>query len=204
MDSKLTIMELEVLTAYLPNYSARLHVREISRLIKRSHRSVSIALQSLEKKGVVRHEVAGRNKQYGLSFMNFLTREYVRNAEFFRTAIFMEKHFIVKRMLSEILIKAGSTPFAIFGSYAKSEEREGSDIDILVIKDGHEKRLVEGIRKFFSLHNKEVHIQQATQAKFEAGMRENDNLVVEIMRSHVILNHIEVFVEMFWRYYEGK
>jgi len=27
---------------------------------------------------------------------------------------------------------------------------------------------------------------------------------VEIMRNHVILNHIEVFVEMFWRYYEGK
>lgn len=203
MDKKvyIKIAEMETLKVYLPDYSARFHVRGISRAIKRNHRTISLALKSLESKGVTKHETLGKNKQYFLNFHNFLTKEYIKNTEFYYSMLFIEKHFIIKKMLTEISTKMKGTPLLIFGSYAKGEETKESDIDMLILKDKDWKPLVNSIKEFSARHNMKIHIIEMTQQHFESGAKEKENLIMEIMNNHVILNNVELFVHMFWDYY---
>lgn len=205
MDKKLSkspqASELEVLKFYLGDYTSRLHVRKISRLAGANHRTVSLALQRLEKKGIMKHEAVGRSKQYFLNLDNFLSKEYIKNAESYLAIRLIERHFMIKKLLAELSPVLKNTPVILFGSYAKGKETKESDLDILVIKTGKEQTVIKKIEGFAELYNVQIQVQKSTQRNFELGVREKDNLAVEIMRNHVILNNSELFVDILWRYY---
>ena len=145
----------------------------------------------------------GRSKQYFLNFNNILTKEYIRNAESFKFISFIEKHFIIKKLLNNIHSYMNNVPVIIFGGYAKNEESRESDLDVLIIYK-NEKNILDKIKEFSKLYNLKIHIQKFTQKQFEQGIKEKDNLVIEIMHNHIILNNVDFFVDIFWRHYHAK
>lgn len=195
---------LEILALYLSDYAARMHVRQISRWLSRNHRTVSLALKRLEKQGIMKHEDVGKNKQYFLNLDNVLTRDCLKNAESLKSMEFLEKHFILKKLLTELSLDMRDTALMLFGSYAKGEETKGSDIDLLILKDKTERKILKNITEFAARHNINIQIQKTTQEQFELAIREKDNLVVEIMKHHVILNNAELFIDIFWRYFHER
>lgn len=199
--TKFTDIELRILTLYLPDYNLSIHVREISRILKKNHRTISLALKKLEDKGIMIYKNVGRSKQYFLNFNNILTKEYIKNVESFKFISFIEKHFAVKKLLNDLSPNIKFIPIIVFGSYAKEEENKESDLDILII---NEKKISDKIKEFSKLYNLKVYIHKFTQKQFENGIKEKDNLVIEIMHNHIILNNIDFFVDIFWRHYHAK
>lgn len=208
MDKKVSFIfrgvELEIVGLYLSDYSAKLHVRQVSRLLRANHRTVSLALKRLEERGVMKHETVGKNKQYFLNVDNLVTKEYLKNAESIRTIKLLEKHHVIKKLLTELAPELKNTPLILFGSYVKGEEKKGSDIDILLIKNGNEGGIINKINEFSKRHKITIQVQKTTQEQFEAGVKEKDNLVVEIIKNHVTLNNAEVFVDILWRYFNAR
>ena len=197
-------IELEILGLYLSDYAAKFHVREISRILDANHRTISLALKALENKGVMKHEIAGKNKQYFLILDNFLTKEYIRNAESAKKIKLLDKYFVIKKLLAELSEDLKGTPMILFGSYSKGEEAKDSDVDILILKDGKEQKIENIIKEFAKRHNIEIQLQKMTGNQFESGIRERDNLIVEIVNNHIILNGSEFFVDMLWRNFHER
>ncbi len=194
-------IELEIISLYLSDYKTKIHIREIARRINKNHRTVLLALKRLETSGVMKYETVGKSKQYFLNISNVITKDYIRNSESFKTRKLLETQFIFKKLLTELSQDLANTPILLFGSYAKGEETKKSDIDVFIIKDASKKSIINKIHEFFSRHGLNVQIQKSTQMEFEEAIKERDNLVIEILKSHIILNNIELFVDIFWRYY---
>lgn len=196
-------LEMRVMRIYTSDYSAKIHVREISRMVKASHRTVSSILSRLESRGIMRREQVGRSTQYSLNFENTITKDYIKAAESFWKIRFLEKHFTIKKLIGEISNDLKNTPLILFGSYAKGRETKESDIDILIVKTGEEKLAAKKISEFAETYKINIQLQKASPENFEAGVKERDNLVVEIMKSHIILNNADFFVDIFWRNFNG-
>jgi len=196
-------LEMRVMKIYISDYAAKIHVREISRMVKASHRTVSSILSRLESRGIMRHEQVGRSKQYSLNFENVTTKDCIKAAESFWKIRFLEKHFTMKKLIGEISDNLKNTPLILFGSYAKGSETKESDIDILILKTGEEKLAVKKISEFAETYKIDIQLQKASPESFEAGVKERDNLVVEIMKSHIILNNVDFFVDVFCRNLHG-
>lgn len=196
-------MEWSILGLYLADYSSGLHVRAISRLLAANHRTVSLALKRLESRGVAFHKVTGRNKVFFLNLNNIITKEYIKRAESFKLQKLVERKFTIKKLLEELSMLAKSTPLILFGSYAKEKDTEESDIDLLIIEDENEKSIIKNIQEFVSVYKIEAQIQTSSIQDFEAGLREGDNPIMEIVKDHVILNSSEIFVDILWRHFHG-
>jgi len=187
------VQELKVMQPFCADYRSSFHVRQIASMLRMNHATAALALKSLEKKNVLKSRQEGRNKKYCLNLDNFLAKSYVENAESARTAAYFERHFIIKKMLSEFMPSVfRETPVILFGSYAKESFTDNSDIDILVIK------LLE---EFGARHNKKIQIQKMNQDNFEKSLMKKDALVMEIAKNHIILNNIPLIVDILWRHY---
>ncbi|MCK4428882.1 MAG: nucleotidyltransferase domain-containing protein [Candidatus Aenigmarchaeota archaeon] len=198
-------IELEILKFYLGDYLEGNYARQIARLLEKNHRTVSLALAGLEEKGILNHKMVGRVKEYYINFESPLTRDYLINAEFLQNMKFMEKHFFYKKLLTELTPNLlMSAPVILFGSYAKGEETSRSDIDLLIIRDGNENKVMGAIKEFADRHNKEVHLHKMKKEDFESGLKEKDHFVIEILKNHIIWNNSPLFVDIFWRYFYGK
>lgn len=196
--------ELDIISLYLSDYKRKIHLREIARLLNANHRTIALTLQKLEEKQILIFETIGKNKLYSLNINNISTREYITCTESVQKMKFFEKHFLFKKLLTQLspfLEKQNNVlPIIIFGSYAKATEEKDSDIDILLFKDMKGKDLGIKIKEFAKQYNKTIQIQEATREQFEAGLWEKDPLVMEIVNHHIILNNNQFFIGMLWMY----
>ena len=204
MNTLLSNLELNILSLYMADYGVRLHVREIARLLKANHRTVSLALQRLEKNRVMDSGMVGKSKQYYLKLDASVTKEFIKSAESYKSISILSTNFLIKKLMNELLLTLRTTPVFLFGSYAKGTETKESDIDIVIIKDNNEPHITKVLRDFAQRHNKTVQIQNLSKEQFESGVRRKDHLVIEIVKNHIMLNNNEYFIDVLWRYYHER
>lgn len=194
--------ELDVLQPFCVDYRARFHVRQIAALLKMNHATAALALKRLESRNILKSEQEGRNKKYWLNLDNPSAEQYVKSMENARTAVFLENHFIFKKMVGELTPAIfRETPIILFGSYAKGSYNKESDIDILIIKDRNGEKIIKPLSEFGMRHGKKIQTQEMTQDDLENGLRQKDTLVLEVVKNHIILNNSDKIVNILWRYY---
>ncbi len=201
MDKKVSgIRDYEVIVPYLGNYGAGFHIREIARRMSMNHRTVLLALNSLEKQGIVKHQTSGRNKVFYLNVDNPRTKDHVRDVESYRLGRTLNDNPTIRELYSSLLSPPiPETPIVLFGSYAKGEQDKKSDIDLLLLeKNG---RILDAIRKFELKYGIKVHVQILSQDKLEKGFGEKEALLFEIASNHIILNNQNAFVNILWRHF---
>lgn len=199
MDRRRGEKELLVLKPYLGDYRQRFHVRQIAEMLRMNHRTVSLALQRLEKQGVVSYAMEGRNKRYFLVLDKPLAKDVLVSAETEQKLALFRKHFVLEKLFAELGPEMKDSLVAVFGSYAKGEETKGSDIDIALIGSG--RQLVNKIKEFSGRHNKTMHVQSLTRKSFEEGLKRKDALITEIIKNHVVINSAQLFVDIMWRHF---
>ncbi len=208
MDKKspncLVHLESEIIENYCSDYSKKMHVREIARLMNANHRTVSLALQKLERTKIMKYQLAGKNKIYFLNLDNILTKKFLESVELMKTVKFIERYFIIKKLLAEASKDIRSAPLIVFGSYAKGSEKKESDLDIMIIKGKNETLIIKKLEELSKHYNIKLHIQKTDSENFEKGLRDKDYLIIEIVKNHVILNNAEFFVDVLWRYYHER
>ncbi len=198
MSGKVFINEriLEIIELYLDDYGKKIHGREISRRLKANQRTTLQHINRLVKINVLNTNIVGKAKQYTINKENPIAKEYLKQAEIFKKMKLLARKFIIHKLLKEI--KPENTPMILFGSYAKETERKDSDIDLLLIKDKHEKKIMKKIKEFEKRQNKKIQVQRMTEKYFTDGM-EKDHLIIEIIKNHTILSNTDFLVDKMWK-----
>lgn len=173
-------------------------MREIARDIQIDVKAVGLQLKRLEKVNVLSSVLKGRNKEYRLNLSNPVTVFYIILAEVFASIRYLGRNFLIKKLASEIDNKIEGT-IILFGSFAKGEATEESDIDLFIISE--RKVDTDAVSEVGTLINRQVTIKSASKKQFLKWLMDNDPLIKEVVLNHIVLKGVDDLVEIMWRYY---
>jgi uncharacterized protein len=106
--------------------------REIAGIIGYSHNAARSALEDLERSGLVIHRQAGRANLYSLDEDNVVVTDILSSAFLVEDGLLGGVASIISKWIGSDL-----SSIILFGSIARGEEDQGSDIDVVVVlKDG--------------------------------------------------------------------
>ena len=128
-----------LLAYYFTNPSARHHLRDLADRLGIDPSNLSKELARLEREGLFRSEVNGRQKYFQLNRGYPLLKE-VRNI----VAKTVGAAPLMARSLKKIV---GIEEAYLYGSFARNQQDTASDIDVLVIGVPSEEVLAEAVRK---------------------------------------------------------
>src|SRR5712675_1658958 len=127
-----------LLAYYFTNPTARLHLRDLAERLSIDPSNLSKELGRLERDGLFRSEVSGRQKYFQLN------REYPLLNEMRRV---VAKTIGAPSVIAHILKKVeGINEAYLYGSFARDQQDSASDIDVLVIGAPREETLAEAVR----------------------------------------------------------
>ena len=105
--------------------------RQLAKELKLNPATCHKALQELQREGVLNLRVAGRSYLYSLNSKNYVVKKILRPLYGQEAELYDDILSIVKRTLRKT--KRPTESIALFGSIAKDEGDERSDLDILVV-----------------------------------------------------------------------
>jgi len=155
-----------LLAYYFTNPAARRHLRDLAERLSIDPSNLSKELGRLEREGLFRSEVSGRQKYFQLN------REY---------PLFDEVRSIVSKtigaasLIAQALKKIeGIEEAYLYGSFARNQQDAASDIDVLVIGTPGDEALAEAVRKLERQLGREVNYTVLTREEFESRRTRKD------------------------------
>src|SRR3989344_6803500 len=203
MVGKTTNIKYEIINLFKSNYLGQFHVREMAKLIKKSHVTLLPHLKALEKDKILTSKTRGKNKVYSINFENIITKNYLTLSETVETTAFLEQIFLIKKITKEIFNLNLSGTIMLFGSYAKKTFQEDSDIDLFYLGQITDKE-IQNMKALGKIYGKTINVKKSILKNFESGLRKKDPLITEIIKNHIILQNPEQFVNALWRYYDER
>ncbi len=173
-----TNLELEIILALLKN---KAHLRGMARTLNESHSTVLRKINELLKKNVLDYKKEGRNKVFFIK-NNLTAKNYVYSAEIYKLSKIIEKYRELSIIFEDIKRQFQKGMIILFGSYAKGNPRQESDIDIYLETTGSE------IKSRLQELNSKLSIKTG---RFDV----RSLLIKEIMKNHVIIRGVEEFYE---------
>ena len=169
-------IELEIMLVLLKN---KMHLREIARTINESHSTILRKINELVKDNILDYKKEGKNKVFFIKD-NLKAKNYVYSAEIYKLSKLLKKypHFAV--IFDDIKKNIEKGMIILFGSYAKGNPKEESDIDIYI--ETNNSNIKHKLKNIYSKLNIKT-------GKFDT----NSLLIKEIIKNHVIIRGIEEF-----------
>ncbi len=197
--TNITQTTLKILGLYNDNYAKSLHLREIARKTKIDVNTTYQQLNKLEEMNILSSTIKGKNKEYVLKIDNIITKYYLTMAEIFSAIVYLQKNFVIKKVMTEIESKTDD-PIILFGSFVKGGYTKESDIDMLIMG---QKNVDKMIFRLKDLVGHEINIKFVNESKFVNGLKNKDPLISEVISNHIILKGADKFCDIMWRYYES-
>jgi predicted nucleotidyltransferase len=155
-----------LLTYYFTTPTVRHHLRDLAERLSIDPSNLSKELGRLEREGLFRSEVSGRQKYFQLN------REY---------PLFKEVRSIVAKTIGAIPLVAqflrtveGIGEAYLYGSFARNQQDSSSDIDVLVIGSPRAEALAEVIQKLERQLGREVNYTVLSRKEFQSRRRRKD------------------------------
>jgi len=168
----------ELLALYFINQNKKYYLRELERILNFSVGNIRRELIKLESTGLFLSENKGNLLYY------YLNQSYPLFKEL-KSIIF--KTSGVPRMLHNVLEKFDDIDRAfIYGSFAKGEEREDSDIDLLIIGEVDEDNLIEEIGKLERKLQREINYSIYEKEDFNKKKKEGNFFILDILKEKKI------------------
>ena len=197
-------IKLGIIGLFRGNYFNQFHIREMAKLVGKSHVSLLPHLKSFEKDKILLLKSVGKSKIYSLNLENNQVREFLSLSEKKETLNLFNKEFLIKKLYDEFLNLNLNGCLVLFGSYASLTRNKESDIDLLYIgelKENEKKK----IKQFGKTYNKEIHLTSMGLKQLKEQLSKQGALIKEIVRNHIILYNHDIFINELWRhYYERK
>ncbi len=160
------------------NSEQRLHLREIARQINADPANLSRELERLVKEGVFCSEKKTHQRDY------YLNKNYPLFSEL---KSIVNKTMGIKAALQNFLQGIPGVKKAfIYGSFARGEERSGSDIDVCLIvekKSFSEQPLLQGIEQVEKQLGRDISYVYFNEQEWEKKQRKNDSFVKGLLKS---------------------
>jgi predicted nucleotidyltransferase len=155
-----------LLAYYFANPTARLHLRDLAERLNIDPSNLSKELGRLEREGLFRSEVSGRQKYFQLN------REYPLFAE---VRSIVSKTIGASSLIAQSLKKIeGIEEAYLYGSFASNQQDAASDIDVLVIGTPRDEVLAEAMRKIERQLGREVSYTVLTRKEFDSRRSRKD------------------------------
>lgn len=189
---------LKILGLYRNDYSKSLHPREIARTLKVSANTSDLQLKRLETMRVLVCARKGKNVNYSLNLGNVIAKYYMSLAETLSTITFLENHFLIKKMILELDGHIEGTTI-LFGSFAKGQATESSDIDLFILTD--QELDTRAVKEEEMLIGREINVKSTNTRRFIEGLQSGAPLMWEVVSDHIALKGIDFFCDVLWRHY---
>jgi predicted nucleotidyltransferase len=164
-----------LLAYYVANPAARLHLRDLAERLNVDPSNLSKELVRLQREGLFRSEVSGRQKYFQLN------REY---------PLFAEVRSIVSKTIGAPFLLAqslkqieGIEEAYLYGSFASNQQDAASDIDLLVIGAPRDEVLAEAMRKIERQLGREVSYTVLTRKEFNSRRTRKDAFVENVLHN---------------------
>jgi len=204
MVENITNIGLEIINLYRTNYLNHFHVREMAKLVRKSHVGLLPHLQKLEEDKILQLEHSGKNKVYTLNLENNRGKEYLSIAEKVISLKFIKRDFFIKKIHDEIVNINPGGCFILFGSYALSTQTKESDIDLFYFGTINNKQKT-AIEELGKLYKRKLHLTTMSFREFKNALKKGLALLKEIIKNHIILYNHDLFINEVWRdFYERK
>lgn len=155
-----------LLAYYFTNPTSCLHLRDLAERLGTDPSNLSKELRRLEREGLFRSEVSGRQKYFQLN------REYPLFDEVRRI---VEKTIGAVATIREALKKiVGVDEAYLYGSFAKNQQDSASDIDVLIVGGPREEALAPAVRKLERQLGRELNYTVLTQKELESRRARKD------------------------------
>jgi len=168
----------ELLVLYFTNPNKKYYLRELERILNFSVGNIRRELIKLESTGLFLNENKGNLVYY------YLNQSYPL---FDELKSIISKTSGTPKMLQNILGKfEGISKAFIYGSFAKREEREDSDIDLLIIGKVDEDKLIEEIDKLERKLQREINYAIYGKEDFNKKKKEGNSFILDILKEKKI------------------
>lgn len=161
-----------LLAYYFTNPAARLHLRDLAERLKVDPSNLSKELGLLEREGLFKAEVSGRQKYFQLN------RGY---------PLFKEVRSIVAKTIGAVSLIAdslkkidGIDEAYLYGSFARGRQDAASDIDVLVLGTPRGDALAEAVRRLERQLGREVNYTVLAVKEFKSRRDRKDAFLANI------------------------
>jgi len=175
----LTKTEAALLNLFLTNPERSFYMQEIGRILGKKPGAFQRTINNMVSEGM-------------------LISEYKANARFFQVnkkfPIYKElKNIVFKTVgvqgsIREVLERVGNVELSfIYGSYAKGKETYLSDIDLIVIGNVNENKLIKELDTLEDKFQREINYKLYTFKEFKKVIEEKEPFILEIIRDKKIM-----------------
>jgi predicted nucleotidyltransferase len=169
----------KLLAYYFTNPTARHHLRDLAQRLSVDPSNLSKELSRLEREGLFKSEMSGRQKYFQLN------REY---------PLFNEVRSIIAKtigavpLLAESLKKIeGIEEAYLYGSFARNQQDAASDVDVLVIGKPKSDTLAETVQKLERQLGREINYTVLTRKELESRRGRNDAFLENVWHNKRVL-----------------
>jgi len=167
-----------ILSKLVMNANRGLYIRQLSRELGLTFSVVYKELENLKDLGLVTEERKGRLRLFTINKDSVIYDELRR---------LLLKTTALGEQLKSSLPELKKAKYAlIYGSVARGEELETSDIDLLVIGDIAEEKLIAGVRKVEEEIGREINYILWSEREFERRAKKKHHLLTEIADNPII------------------
>lgn len=171
-------IEIAVLEYFFVNPQARKYINELAQILGINPANLDKKLKELEKEGILHSEVSGKQKYYFLNKKYFLLSEVKK--------IFEAKYGLPEKFKKALNGLVGLEEAYLFGSFAKGNAGEESDIDLLLI-GGHSS--LEADRRIAKMQNqlqREINTVDIATDEFKKRKKNRDEFLENIFADKII------------------
>lgn len=191
----ITTKQLKIFQVFVKNPFETYTLQQIKKLAKeKSNNALSIAMKQFRKENLLIEQKVGRSSLYTLNWTNNRVYYYVALSNYLRLNGLLKR--TVSRIEKNIEIHTKFYSLVIFGSYATSEHKKDSDLDIAIFVETE--KLRKNIQKAIdaielkSIIKIDSHI--ITQNEFlEMLNKDEENLGKQIARKHLAVHNHQIF-----------
>lgn len=185
MDNK-----LKIINCLGKNIGKRFTMNELSKMAKIPYATFHRTIQGMD--DLVNSEIVGKSRTVSLNNDNQAIKAYLTISSDEEKKEFLKRHKVIKNIASELHTQ---DIVVLFGSYAKGNERDNSDIDLMIVnKDG---RKSISFSKYELIFDKKINPIFITRKEFIGMLKEKEeNVGKQALKGHIILNN----PEWFWEY----
>ncbi len=186
------MIQTKILRFLIENKEDSFSINGIAKRINSDYKLVYINVEKLEKAGLISIKKLGNRNQCELT--NNFNFQVLKVEEERKRDLLKNQNFkVINERLKQV--KNPFFVFLVFGSYAKKNQKKGSDIDICLITD--DKKINSKIHQIIGLIPLDIHLLDFTVDDFIKMLKtKEDNVGKEIMKNNIILYGIENFYEL--------
>jgi len=175
----LTKNRAELLRLFFTNPDRTFYMQEIGRTLGKKPGTFQRTLNNMVSEGILESEYKANARYFKVNKNYPLFKEL-------KSIVF--KTVGVKGSIKDILEKVGNVQLAfIYGSYAKAKENYLSDIDLAVIGNPDEDKLIKELDKLEEQLKREINYKLYTLKEFKKEVEEKEPFILEILRGKKIM-----------------